>query len=37
VFYVRVEDDKLPLKSPAIVVPTTGLLGVVQLEFVKAD
>ena len=37
VFYVRVEGDKLSLKSPAIVVPTTGLLSVVQLEFVKAD
>jgi hypothetical protein len=37
VFYVRVEGDKLVLKSPAIVVPTTGLLSVVQLEFVKTD
>jgi hypothetical protein len=37
VFYVGVEDDKLLLKSPAIVVPATGLLSVVQLEFVKAD
>ena len=29
--------DELVLKSPAIVVPTTGLLSVVQLEFVKTD
>lgn len=37
VFYVRVEGDKLLLKSPAIVVPTTGLLSVVELEFVKTN
>jgi Lipocalin-like domain len=37
VFYVRVEGDKLILKSPAIVVPTTGLTSIVQLQFVKAD
>jgi len=34
---VRVEGDKLILKSPAIVVPTTGLTSIVQLQFVKAD
>jgi hypothetical protein len=37
VFYVRVDSDKLILKSPAIVVPTTGLTSIVQLEFVKTD
>jgi hypothetical protein len=37
VFYVHVDGSKLTLKSPAIVVPTTGLTSVVQLEFVKAD
>src|ERR1700730_15094574 len=37
VFYVRVDGNKLTLKSPAIVVPTTGLTSIVQLEFVKTD
>jgi hypothetical protein len=37
VFFTRVDGNKLSLKSPAIVIPTTGLKSVVQLEFVKAD
>ncbi len=37
VLFARVEGDKLTLKSPAIVIPTTGQTSVVQLEFVKAD
>jgi hypothetical protein len=37
VLYTRVDGNKLTLKSPAIVVPTSGLTSVVQLEFVKAD
>ena len=37
VFFARIDGDKLTVKSPAIVVPTTGLTSVVQLEFVKAD
>jgi hypothetical protein len=37
VLYTRVDDNKLTLKSPAIVVPMSGLKSVVQLEFVKAD
>jgi Lipocalin-like domain len=37
VLYVRVDGTKLTLTSPAIVVPTSGLTSVVQLEFVKAD
>ena len=37
VLYARVDGDKLTLKSPAILVPTSGLMSVVQLEFVKAD
>jgi len=37
VFFARIDSDKLTVKSPAIVVPTTGLTSVVQLEFVKAD
>jgi hypothetical protein len=37
VLFVRIDGDKLTLKSPAIVIPTTGQTGVVQLDFVKAD
>lgn len=37
VLFARVEGDKLTLKSPTIVIPTTGQTSVVQLEFVKAD
>lgn len=33
----RVDGNKLTIKSPAIVIPTSGLTSVVQLEFVKAD
>jgi hypothetical protein len=37
VFFLRVDGNKLSFKSPAVVVPTTGLTSVVQLELVKAD
>jgi len=37
VLFVRVDGDKMTLKSPAIVVPTTGQTSAVQLDFVKAD
>jgi hypothetical protein len=37
VLFVRVDGDKMTLKSPAIVIPTTGQTSVVQLDFVKAD
>jgi hypothetical protein len=37
VLYVRSDGNKLTLTSPAIVVPTSGLTSVVQLEFVKSD
>jgi hypothetical protein len=37
ILYCRVDGKKLTLKSPAIVVPTSGLVSVVQLELVKAD
>jgi hypothetical protein len=37
VFYARVDGNKLTIKSPAIVIPTTGLTSIVQLELVKAD
>ena len=37
VIYVRVDGKKLTVKSPAIVVSTTGLKSVVQLELVRTD
>jgi hypothetical protein len=37
VLFARVDGDRLTLKSPAVVVPTTGLTSVVQLEFARAD
>jgi hypothetical protein len=37
VFYTRVDGNKLTVKTPATVIPTTGLTSVVQLEFVKAE
>src|SRR5262249_43799091 len=37
VLFVRIDGNKLTLKSPAIVIPTSGLTSVVQREFVKAD
>jgi hypothetical protein len=37
VFYMGVEGNKLTLKSPAMVVATSGSTSIVQLEFVKAD
>ena len=37
VFYMRVNDDKLSLVSPAMLIPISGLTSIVQLEFVKAD
>jgi hypothetical protein len=36
-FFVRVDGNKLTVKSPAAVIPTSGLTSSVQLEFVKAD
>lgn len=37
VFYMRVDGNKLTLKSPGVVIPTTGATSVVQLDLVKAD
>ncbi len=37
VLFVKVDGNKLSVRSPAIVVPTTGLTNIVQLEFVRAD
>jgi lipocalin-like protein len=36
-FFIRVDGDKLTLKSPSVVVPMTGLTSVVQLQFVRTD
>jgi lipocalin-like protein len=35
--FMRVDENRLIVKSPAIVVPSTGQTSVVQLEFTKAD
>jgi hypothetical protein len=37
VIYTRVDGNKLTVKSPALVVPTSGLTSVTQAEYVKAD
>ena len=37
VIYTRVDGNKLTVKSPALVVPTTGLTSVTQAEYLKAD
>jgi Lipocalin-like domain len=37
VLYMRVDGNKLTLKSPAIVVPTSGLTSFIQSEYVRAD
>lgn len=36
IFFMRVDRNKLTLKSPSVVIPS-GLTSIVQLEFVKAD
>jgi Lipocalin-like domain len=37
IVFVRVDGNKMSFKSPSVVVPITGAISVVQLEFVKAD
>ena len=37
VFYVRVDGNKMSLKSPTLVVGTSGVTSVVELEYVKAE
>lgn len=37
ILFARVDGDKLMLKSPSIVIPTTGLTSVVELQFAKAE
>ena len=37
VFFIRVEDNRLVMKSPGLVVPMTGLTRPVEIELVHAD
>lgn len=37
IFFIRVDGNKMMLKSPAVVVPMTGKTSVVQVELVKAE
>jgi Lipocalin-like domain len=37
VFYARVDGNKMTLKSPTLVVGTSGVTSVVELEYVKAE
>jgi len=37
VYFVRLEGDKLTMRSPGVIVPMTGKTSVVEFELVKAD
>jgi Lipocalin-like domain len=37
IVFVHVEENKLTIRSPAIVIPTTGQTSVIETEFMKAD
>jgi hypothetical protein len=37
VYFMRVEGNKLTVKSPGVVVPMTGATSVVEFELVKAE
>jgi Lipocalin-like domain len=37
VYFMRVDDNRLMMKSPGVVVPMTGALSIVEIELVKAD
>ena len=37
VYFVRLDGDRLTMKSPETIVPMTGLPSVVEIELVKAD
>ena len=37
VFFMGVDDNKLSVRSPSVVVPTSGLRSSVQVEFVRVD
>ena len=37
IFYARIDGNKLRLKLPALVVGTSGVTSIVELEYVKAE
>jgi Lipocalin-like domain len=37
VYFVRVDGDKMTMKSPGVIVPMTGATSVVEIDLVKAD
>jgi hypothetical protein len=37
VYFMRMDGDRLMMKSPDVIVPMTGLPSVVEIELVKAD
>jgi hypothetical protein len=37
VYFMRVDGNKLMMKSPGVIVPMTGATSVVEIELVKAD
>src|SRR5579863_2043311 len=37
VYFMRVDGNKLMMKSPGVIVPMTGALSIVEIELVKAD
>jgi hypothetical protein len=37
VYFLRVEGEKLTMKSPGVIVPMTGALSIVEIELTKAE
>jgi hypothetical protein len=37
VYFVRVDGEKMVMKSPGVIVPMTGATSVVEIDLVKAD
>ena len=37
VYFIRVDGDKMKVKSPGVIVPMTGATSIVEFELVKAD
>ena len=37
VYFMRVDGNKLMMKSPGVIVPMTGATSIVEIELVKAD
>jgi hypothetical protein len=37
VYFIRVDGDKMMVKSPGVIVPVTGQMSVVEFELVKAN